>query len=112
MIFFAVFFLLFVVDFVVVVFVRWHENTNFLTNKAFSRIWILRKLKNMGASRRMLIDTYYKHIRTVIEFGAAVWNAGLTQENIAHIERVQKSALHVILGPRQGHMKKHVKSWT
>jgi hypothetical protein len=30
---------------------RWHENTNFITNKALSRIWILRRLKNMGASR-------------------------------------------------------------
>ena len=79
---------------------RWHENTNFITNKAFCRLWILRRLKNMGASRRILIDTYYKQIRTVVEFGAVVWNAGLTQENIAHIERVQKSALCVILGPR------------
>ena len=77
---------------------RWHENTNFITNKALSRIWILRRLKNMGASRRMLIDTFYKQIRTVVEFGAVVWNAGLTLENIAQIERVQKSALCVILG--------------
>ena len=46
----------------------------------------------------MLIDTFYKQIRTVVEFGAVVWNAGLTLENIAQIERVQKSALCVILG--------------
>ena len=52
----------------------------------------------MGASRRMLIDTYYKQIRTVLEFGAVVWNAGLTLKNISQIERVQKSALCVILG--------------
>ena len=43
----------------------------------------------MGASRRMLIDTYYKQIRTVVEFAAVVLNDGLTQENIYQIERVQ-----------------------
>ena len=44
-----------------------------------------------------------RQIRTVIEFGAVVWNAGLTQENIAQIaqiERVQRSALCVILGSK------------
>ena len=77
---------------------RWRENTRYITKKAFSRIWILRRLKNIGASRRMLIDTYYKQIRTVVEFAAVLWNAGLTQENTSQIERVQKSALCVILG--------------
>ena len=44
---------------------RWHENTTLITKKAYSRIWMLRRLKNMGASRRMLIDTYYKQIRAI-----------------------------------------------
>ena len=59
---------------------------------------MLRRLKHTGASRRMLIDTYNKQIRTIIEFGALVWNAGLTLENISQIERVQKSAQCYILG--------------
>ena len=77
---------------------KWHENTKLITKKAFSRIWMLRRLKNMGASRQVLLDVYCKLVRSVVEFAAAVWNSGITKENSIHIERVQKSALAVILG--------------
>ena len=77
---------------------KWHENTNYITQKAFSRLWMLRRLKNMGASRKTLIDIYIKQVRSVLEFAAVVWNAGLTKDNIRQIERVQKSAFAVILG--------------
>ena len=36
---------------------RWHENTSYITKKGYSRIWILRRLKSMGASKNMLLDT-------------------------------------------------------
>ena len=67
---------------------RCHENTIFITKKADSRIWILRRLKQMGANSRILLNTYYKQIGNVLEFACVVWSAGLTQENIAQIERV------------------------
>jgi hypothetical protein len=54
----------------------------------------------MGASRSALIDIYTKHVRSVLEFAAVVWNSSLTQENIITIERVQKSAFSVILGSK------------
>ena len=52
----------------------------------------------MGASRTTLKDIYYKQIRSVLEFASVVWTAGLTQEDISKIERVQKSACSVMLG--------------
>ena len=52
----------------------------------------------MGANSCILLDTYYKQIASVLEFACVVWSAGLTIENIAQIERVQKSVLGVILG--------------
>ena len=79
---------------------KWYENTASITKKAFSRMWILRRLKNMGASRATLKDIYYKQIRSVLEFASVVWTAGLTQEDANKIERVQKSACCVILGSK------------
>ena len=76
---------------------KWHENTLLITKKAFGRLWILRRLRNMGASQATLIDVYNKQIRSVLEFASVVWNAGLTHDNITQIERVQKSAFAVIL---------------
>ena len=77
---------------------RWHKNTEFITKKAATRLWVLRRLKKLGASKNTLVDIFYKQIRSVLEYAAVVWTAGLTQENIATIERVQKSACCIILG--------------
>ena len=63
-----------------------------------SRLWVLRRLRNMGASRATLLDVYCKQVRSVVEYAAVVWNGALTIENIAQLERVQRSAFSVILG--------------
>ena len=61
-------------------------------------MWILRRLRNLGASRSTLLDVYIKHVRSVAEFAAVVWHAGLTKENTEEIERIQKAAFAIILG--------------
>ena len=77
---------------------RWHENTLFITKKAYSIIWMLRRLNQIEANNQILLDTYYKQIKSVLELACIVWISGLTQEIIHEIERVQKSVLGVILG--------------
>ena len=76
---------------------KWHENTKHIVKKAFAKIWMLRRLKSMGASRKTLLDVYSKHVRSVVEFAAVVWTSGVTKECITQIERVQKSAFAIIL---------------
>ena len=46
----------------------------------------------------LLIDVYCKQIRCVLELAVVVWTPGLTKLESSQIERVQKCALHVILG--------------
>ena len=58
---------------------------------------MINRLKNQGARLSDLIDIYIKHVRSIPEFGVAVWNTGLTLEEIADIERVQKSFLHIVI---------------
>ena len=69
---------------------KWHRNTENITKKAYKRLWILKRLKLMGASTEALIDSYANHVRSVLEFAAVVWSSSLTQENIMTIEWVQK----------------------
>ena len=45
-----------------------------------------------------MLDVYNKQIRCVLELAVAVWTPGLTKQEGYQIERVQKCALHVILG--------------
>ena len=77
---------------------RWHANTAHITKKAYARLWLLRRLKKMGASRQTLVDVFLKQVRSVLEYASVVWNAGLTKEDVMKIERVQKSACSIILG--------------
>ena len=66
--------------------------------KAFSRLWIIRRLKRLGANCSDLTDIYCKQIRSVLEFGVPVWNSNLSEHCSKEIERVQKSFAHIVLG--------------
>ena len=42
---------------------RWNSNTENICRNAFSRLWIIKRLKNMGASEIDLLDVYQKHVQ-------------------------------------------------
>ena len=77
---------------------KWNSNTEYITKRGYKKLWMLRRLKTYGANSHKLKDIYCKHVRSVLEYGAVVWHPGLTLENTMNIERVQKSALAIILG--------------
>ena len=54
--------------------------------------------KNLSANEEDLVDVYFKQIRSVAEFATPVWNSSLTGDQIASLERLQKTVLHIILG--------------
>ena len=61
-------------------------------------MWVLRRLKKLGASQADLIEVYSKQIRSLAEFAVPVWNSSLTGEDVVKLERLQKIAFHIILG--------------
>ena len=79
---------------------KFSQNTNYIVKKAFKRIWMLRRLQNLGASEKQLLDVYFKQVRSVLELAVPVWHSSLSKEDSQNIERVQKSAFQVILGPK------------
>ena len=68
--------------------------------RAFSLVAVLtiRRLKKLGANNLDLIDVYIKQVRSLLEFAVVVWHPSLRGEDRVRIERVQKSALCIILG--------------
>ena len=71
---------------------KWFSNTNNMCKKGYARIWMLRRLKGLGANLDEMLDVYEKQIRCVLEMAVAVWEPGLTQCENKQIERVQRSA--------------------
>ena len=52
----------------------------------------------MGASRRAMLLIYYRHIRSILEFGVPAWNGAITVKEAVKLERVQKVAVKLIYG--------------
>lgn len=77
---------------------KWNKNTDYICSKAYDRIWMVRRLKYLGATNEELIDVYCKQVRSVLELAVAVWSPGLTASQINQIERVQKTVCCIILG--------------
>ena len=61
---------------------------------------MLRRLKNLGLKTDSLVKIYTSQIRSVLEYGSVTWHAMLTKNESKSIERVQKSALAIILGQK------------
>ena len=80
----------------------WDNNTKLIIKKCYEKLWIMKRLKNLGARRSDLLEVYVKQIRCHAEYAVPVWNASLTGLNAAKIERIQKSALYIILGEEYG----------
>ena len=76
----------------------WKSNTDHIVSKAYKKLWIVRRLKEMGANQEELIDIYQKQVRSVLELAVPAWQGAITQEDKNEIERVQKAAHHIVLG--------------
>ena len=77
---------------------KWYSNTEYICKKGYARLWMLRRLKSLGANCDELLDVYDKQIRCVLELAVALWEPGLSQIESKQIERVQKSAFSIIMG--------------
>ena len=77
---------------------KWHDNTKDIVARAYKKLWILRRLKSIGASPTDLVKVYSKQIRCIMELAAPAWQGSITENERIDLERVQKSACRIILG--------------
>ena len=77
---------------------KWDENTANLVKKGNARLELLRKISSFGTNLQDLKEIYILFVRSIVEQSAVVWHSSLTLENANDLERIQKSALKIILG--------------
>jgi hypothetical protein len=65
---------------------RWQTNTDYICQKAYSCMWMLRRLKHMGANNSEILDVYSRQVKCVLEMGVAVWEPGLTKAQGQQLE--------------------------
>ena len=61
---------------------------------------LLRTVSTFGATFEELKTIYIVFIRSLLEQSATVWHSSLTEENRNDLERVQKTAMKIILDTR------------
>ena len=88
---------------------KWNRNTLELVKKGFKRMQLLYKAATFTNSRQDLKSLYLTYIRSAIEQSAVVWHSSLTEINRKDLERVQKTAIKVILGSNYTTYKKGLK---
>jgi hypothetical protein len=71
-----------------------------IVKKSNARMELLRKVAGFGVPVEDLKNIYFLFVRSLLEQSATVWHSSLTQENEADLERVQKSALRIMLQER------------
>ena len=76
----------------------WTENTDKIVKEANKRMVFLHKSSKFTCNKSDLKKIYILQIRSKLEQSAVVWHSSLTQKCKNKLERVQKSALRLILG--------------
>ena len=74
------------------------SNTSYIIKKAYKRMWIVRRLKNLGAPTHQLLDVLNKQVLSVLFLGAPAWYGQLTIAEKTHLNRVLRCGLHIIYG--------------
>ena len=77
---------------------KWDLNTANIVKKANARLELLRRVASFNPPLEDLKTIYFLFIRSLLEQSATVWHSSLTEENISDIERIQKSAVRIMLG--------------
>ena len=78
---------------------KWDLHMSQVLRKASNKLYMLKVLKKFKLSTVDLLTIYRGYIRPLLEYAVPVWNAGITVCQSDQLERIQKRALRIILGP-------------
>lgn len=88
---------------------KWDKNTKEIVIKAYKRMQLLNRAAKFTNSTSDLRSIYLTYVRSILEQSAVVWHSTLTTKNRRDLERVQKSAVRVILGRKYNTYKEGLK---
>ena len=85
---------------------KWDKNTAEIVKKAYRRMQLLHRSASFTNNISDLKSIYLTYVRSILEQSAVVWHSSLSAKNRKDLERVQKSAVKVILGKQSSSYKK------
>ena len=80
---------------------KWGAQIEQMTKKASKKIWLLRRMKQLGVDDKTVINYWKSEGLCHLEFCAPVWAGGITQAQARDLTRVQRRAVAAITGSWQ-----------
>ena len=87
----------------------WNMNTRKIITESNKRMQFLHRAKKFTNNISDLKKIYMLQVRSKLDQSAVVWHSSITKKNSSDLERVQRSALKVILGERYESYKEALK---
>ena len=72
------------------------SNTDYICQRAYKRMWILRRLKSLGCPTAELLDVLQQQVVSILEGGVPYWGPMITKNESNQLERCLKTGLHII----------------
>lgn len=69
-----------------------------MTTKATKKIWLLRRMKQLGVDEATIVDYWKSEGLVHLEFCAPLWSDGITGQQARALSRVQRRAVAAITG--------------
>ena len=85
---------------------KWKKHIDYIRKKCFTKMWSIRRMKEIGASTEEMLDVFSLQIRCLTEMGCPAWNGSTTIKDKNKLEAIQKTALRIILGDKYGSYQK------
>ena len=76
------------------------SNTSYIVKRAWKRMWVVRRLKTLGASEQDLLKVLRAQVLSVLQFATPAWSTLLTVLESKRIESVLKTGLFLVYGER------------
>ena len=76
---------------------KFNSHVEYMLSRANKKVWTLRRMKILNLDTTILTDYYCKEIRSILEYGVAIWHSGITTIMTDQIERIQKICINIIL---------------
>ena len=65
-------------------------------------MWVIRRLKTLGADEKELLDVLCAQVLSVLNFASPAWSTQITAVENTRIESVLKTGLYLVYGERYG----------
>ncbi|MCP4985945.1 MAG: reverse transcriptase family protein [Colwellia sp.] len=78
---------------------NWKQHVGNIVRTASYKLYMLRRLRSLGTPGRELCTVYTTFILPTLTYASPVWSSSLTGTQKQQLERVQKRACRIILGP-------------